>query len=398
MKNLSIYIHSASQCLTDHQSHGEGLICFSLLNGLAKRGHKIYAYARHSDILEKSENFQVKTGGKHLVPFDSLASWEHLRRGDKLLHSLADEIDFDLVWYMSPCGIDCPSVPQTLGKPLVIGPLYYSWPENAENKAMLSKPRFGIGIRPLVVPLAQRGWQNTLEAASLIISCTPKQTETIHIEYPNAKSFCLPLIVEPPSGIDIQARNIKDKDYLNLVFVANLAPNKYPLVLCQAVKILKDNGLKIRATFLGDGVERTKLENYITQENLADVITLKGRVSNKEVYDYLLNADLLVSTSLGEPYGRNIAEAMCVGTPAICHNSGGPAEIVTNGVDGILVNDLTGEAFAQAIREIYHDPNLWQSLSKEAILKSRNWTNEAVLSRLEYALLELRTRYKNKVT
>jgi glycosyltransferase involved in cell wall biosynthesis len=395
MKNLSIYVHSASNYLTDHQSHGEGLICFSLLNGLAKRGHKIYAYARHSDILEKSENFQVKTGGKHLVPFDSLASLEHLRRGDKLLHSLADEIDFDLVWYMSPCGLECPTVPKTLGKPLVIGPLYYSWPE---NKAMLSKPRFGIGVRPLIVPLAKKGWQNTLESASLIICSTPLHADTIQAEFPNSQALCLPLIVEPPSGIDIQARNIKDKDYLNLVFIANLVPNKYPLVLCQAVKILKDNGIKVKAALLGDGVERTKLENYIVQENLADVITLKGRVSNKEVYDYLLNADLLVSTSLGEPYGRNIAEAMCVGTPSICHNSGGPAEIVTNGVDGILVNDLTGEAFAQSIREIYNDPNLWQSLSKEAILKSKNWTNEAVLSRLEYALLELRARYKNKVT
>ena len=395
MKNLSIYVHSASNYLTDHQSHGEGLICFSLLNGLAKRGHKIYAHARHSDILEKSENFQVKTGGKHLVPFDSLASWEHLRRGDKLLHSLADEIDFDLVWYMSPCGLECPTVPQTLGKPLVIGPLYYGWPE---NKAMLSKPRFGIGVRPLLVPLAKKGWQKTLEAASLIICSTPLHADTIQAEFPNSQALCLPLIVEPPSGIDIQARNIKDKDYLNLVFIANLVPNKYPLVLCQAVKILKDNGLKVKAALLGDGVERENLEKFIYQENLADVITLKGRVSNKEVYDYLLNADLLVSTSLGEPYGRNIAEAMCVGTPSICHNSGGPAEIVTNGVDGILVNDLTGEAFAQAIREIYNDPNLWQSLSKEAILKSRNWTNEAVLSRLEYALLELRARYKNKVT
>ena len=395
MKNLSIYVHSASNYLTDHQSHGEGLICFSLLNGLAKRGHKIYAYARHSDILEKSENFQVKTGGKHLVPFDSLASLEHLRRGDKLLHSLADEIDFDLVWYMSPCGLECPTVPKTLGKPLVIGPLYYSWPE---NKAMLSKPRFGIGVRPLLVPLAKRGWQKTLEAASLIICSTPLHADTIQAEFPNSQALCLPLIVESPSGIDIQARNIKDKDYLNLVFIANLVPNKYPLVLCQAVKILKDNGIKVRATFLGDGVERENLEKFIYQENLADVITLKGRVSNKEVYDYLLNADLLASTSLGEPYGRNIAEAMCVGTPSICHNSGGPAEIVTNGVDGILVNDLTGEAFAQSIREIYNDPNLWQSLSKEAILKSKNWTNEAVLSRLEYALLELRARYKNKVT
>ena len=390
MKNLSIFVHSASHCLTDHKSYGEGLICFSLLNGLAKRGHSIYVNAIGSDILEKNDNLYVKNAAKHLVPFDSLASWERNYRGNQLLYSLRNEREFDIVWYMAPSGTECPSVPKALGKPLVIGPLYYGWPE---NKAMLSKPRFGIGIRPLVLPFAKRGWQRTLEAASLIICSTPKHADSMQLEFPKSTTLCLPLIVEQPNNIAISIRtaSIIGQPF-NLVFVANLVPNKYPMILAQAVKKLKENGLNIRATYLGDGIERENLEKFIAQENLNDVISFKGRVSNKEVNEYLINADLLISTSLGEPYGRNIAEAMCVGTPAVCHNSGGPAEIVENGVDGILVDELTGDSFARAIAQVYNDRDLWQSFSNKAILKSQSWTSDAVLVDLERALLNLCTK------
>jgi len=390
VKSLSIFVHSASHCLTDHQSYGEGLICFSLLNGLAKRGHNIYVNAIGSDILEKNDNLYVKNAARPLVPFDSLVSWERNYRGDQLLYSLRNEKEFDIVWYMAPCGTECPSIPRALGKPLVIGPLYYGWPE---NKAMLSKPRFGIGIRPLVLPFAKRGWQRTLASASLIICSTPKHADSMQLEFPKSTTLCLPLIVEQPNNIAISVRtaSIIGQPF-NLVFVANLVPNKYPMILAQAVKKLKENGLNIRATYLGDGIERENLEKFIAQENLEDVISLKGRVPNKDIHEYLINADLLISTSLGEPYGRNIAEAMCVGTPAVCHNSGGPAEIVENGVDGILVDELTGDSFARAIAQVYNDRDLWQSFSNKAILKSQNWTSDAILVHLERALLNLCTK------
>ncbi|WP_016951922.1 glycosyltransferase family 4 protein [Anabaena sp. PCC 7108] len=387
MKSLSIFVHSASEYLTNYESHGDGLICFSLLNGLARRNHDIFAYTNYAAISQEDPHLQVQPGGRHRVPFDSLAFWEHSWRADNWLENLSHKHDIDIVWRMHPYGTGCPTVPKTLGKPLVVGPLFYNWPE---NEAMRAKPRFGIGIEKFVRPLAEQGWHRTLQAASLIICATSKHAESIQNQFPQAKVLCLPVIVDPPISDLPSIREITDKSLpFHLLFVANLLPNKNPLIFCQAVKLLRDHGINVKATLLGDGSERSNIEAFRTSEKLEDTIYLQGKVPNNEVYNYLQNADLLISTSLGEPYGRSIVEAMSMGTPCICHDSGGPAEIIENEVDGLLVKELTSKAFADAIAQIYTNRQTWQYLSKNAINKARNWRSEVVLTCLENTLLEL---------
>lgn len=385
MKSLSIFVHSASQYLTDCEPHGDGLICFSLLNGLARRKHNIFAYTNSAAISQKDSHLQVRTGGWHRVPFDSLAAWEHSWRADHWLQHLSNNIN--IVWRMHPYGRGCPTVPKTLGRPLVVGPLFYSWPE---NEAMKAKPRFGIGIEKLVSPLAQRGWHKTLLAASLIICATPKHAEAMQNQFPQVKVLCLPVIVDPPTFKLSSIRQATDESTpFRLLFVANLVLYKNPLIFCQAVKLLRDNGINVKATLLGDGSERPNIEAYCASQKLEDTIHLQGKVPNNEVYRYLRNTDLLISTSVGEPYGRSIVEAMAVGTPCICHNSGGPAEIIEHEVDGLLVQNLDAKAFADAIAWIYTNCPTWQYLSENAIRKAKSWTNEAVLSHLEQSLLEV---------
>src|SRR5690242_13181838 len=101
-KRLTIFVHRASELLTDHASHGDGLICFSLLNGLAERGHQIFAYADHAAIRECSPRLQVRTE-RHCTPANSLISWEHARRAERWLRELSRTQQIDLVWRMQPC-------------------------------------------------------------------------------------------------------------------------------------------------------------------------------------------------------------------------------------------------------------------------------------------------------
>ena len=387
MISLSIFVHCASDYLTDCESHGEGLICFSLLNGLAKRGHRIFAYTKRAAISRKHPYLEVNNGGQHRVPFDSLAPWEHSWKADRWLSNLSNSQQINLVWRMPPYGGGCPTVPKTLGKPLVIGPLFYEWPQGNVYKA---RPRYGIGIQGLISPLAKQGWHNTLKTASLIIACTPKQVDKLQNKYQQAQGLCLPVIVDPPCSESSLIRRPPDSfAMLRLVFVANLVPWKNPLIFCEAVKLLRDNGISVQGVFLGDGQERSSIETYIRLHGLEDILLLKGKVPSYEVYQYLSEADILVSASLGEPYGRSIVEAMSVGTPCICHNSGGPGEIIEHQIDGLLVPDLNAKAFANSIANLRVSPQLWERLSKNAIRKAKSWRSEVVLSSLEESLLKL---------
>jgi len=111
---------------------------------------------------------------------------------------LAKQETFDLVWRMHPYHGGCPTAPKTYGQPLVVGPLFYGWPVTKGGGSPESRPRFGIGIRELVAPVANRGWQDTMNKAALIMCATNKHVDLISGHFPKKNVIELPVIVNYP--------------------------------------------------------------------------------------------------------------------------------------------------------------------------------------------------------
>ena len=384
-RKLTIFVHRASECLTDHESHGEGLICFSLLRGLAERGHQIYAYTNRASIREMPPRMVVKSE-RHRIPANSLAPWEYALRADRWLQKLAISEPIDLVWYMNPVG-GSPRPPKTLGRPLVVGPLYYAWPDPLGGTSKSGRPRLGIGLQSIVRPIAERGWEQTLSAASLIFCSTGPHTELVQQQHPAASVRELPVIVDPPPGTKARAAHTdSDTKNVTLLFVANLVKYKNPMIFCETIQRLRAAGIDATGTLLGDGSERPVLEAYCAAQGLKNAVCFRGKVPNSAVYEALSEADFLVSTSVGEPYGRGIAEAMSVGTPAACHHSGGPADFICDGINGLLVDSLTADAYAARLQSAMSNPNAWNMLSGSARQKAEHWCTDVVLDALETQL------------
>ena len=383
-KPLSIFVHRASECLTDHESHGEGLICYSLLRGLADRGHQIFAYTNRAALREAVPGLHTRQH-THRIPANSLAPWEHAWYAQRWLKELSQDQTIDLVWHMNPSGGGgCPYPPHTFGKPLVIGPLYYGWPEMPGVRPATGQPRFGVGLQGLVGPLMERGWHRTLRAASLIFCATEPHTAVIQAQYPQAVVKTLPVIVTPPVGLDTGPRRGPEPGGpVTLLFVANLVPYKNPDVFIEMVALLRQGGVDAQGIILGDGPERENLQAQCTRLGMDRAICLVGKVPNAEVYRRVSEADFLVSLSQGEPYGRGITEAMSVGTPAVCHRSGGPTDFIKDGEDGLLVDELTADAYATRIQSALRTPDNWGRLSVNATRKAEGWRSDVVLSRLE---------------
>lgn len=385
---LSIFVHRASECLTDHESHGDGLICFSLLNGLALRGHHVYAYTNYAPIQQHSQNLVVKVA-KHRIPANSLAAWEHSVRADLWLKDLLRYHPIDLVWRMHPYGIGCPYPPSSYGKPLVLGPLFREWPEHLAKLNISAQTRPGFGLAALSTPFAHRGWQRTMKRADLIICATSGLASIINKEYPKTKTSYVPVIIDVPSSLHQTPRDPPGSQRpFRLVFAANLNKNKNCSIFCETIKLLNKQELNIEAVILGEGPEQVALRDYCNSENLSDVIHFAGKVSHQHVWQFLRDADVLVSCSGFEAYGRTIVEAMAVGTPCVCYSgTGGPGDIIDNGIDGLLTNYLTATSFAQSILCLYNSPQLWQTLSGNALAKAKYWTSNAVISSLEADLI-----------
>ena len=385
-RKLSIFVHRASECLTDHESHGDGLICFSLLNGLAARGHQVYAYANTAPIRQGHPNLHVRTA-RHRVPANSLAPWEHSWRADRWLKQLAATQPIDFVWRMHPYGAGCPCPPRTGGRPLVVGPLFYGWPETPGLRAAAGRPRLGVGLQGVVGPAAERGWQRTLRQAALIFCATDPHTEAVQAQYPEARVQTLPVIVTPPPSLDAALRHGPARGGpVTLLFVANLVPNKNPTLFVELIARLRQDGLDAHGVLVGEGPERGRIEAVRTRLGIECAVRLLGKQANMDVFHWVGAADFLVSLSYGEPYGRGIAEAMSVGTPVLAHRSGGPADFIADGRDGLLADALTADAYAARLLAALSAPDLWPQLSAAALRKAQEWREDAVLTSLEEAL------------
>ncbi|HKP29721.1 MAG TPA: glycosyltransferase family 4 protein [Gemmatimonadales bacterium] len=74
-------------------------------------------------------------------------------------------------------------------------------------------------------------------------------------------------------------------------------------------------------------------------------------------------ADVVVHSSiLPEPFGLVITEAMALGIPVVAANAGGPVEIITDGVDGFLVDPCDAAAVAGRVAALFADPALYQRI------------------------------------
>lgn len=385
--SLGIFVSYASGCLTDYMPHGDGLICFSILDGLARRGHNVVACTPYSAIKNSSPRLRVKILDR-AIPADSLAGWEHLWRARRWLEQLVRTERIDVTWRMHPYSEGCPGEPPALGRPLVIGPLFRAWPAEGVNWTPPPRHRFGFGIGKYLRPLALRGWDRAMASASLILCATPNHAREVQQAYPNAKVIVTPVMIDPPSQPEPRTRWVGQGPF-RLVFVANLLPGKNPRLFCELIGELRNRGVNVSGTLIGEGSERTALEELIAARGLGEHVRLLGQVSNAEVFAHLRASHLFVSASVGEPYGRSIAEAMAVGTPAVCHRSGGPAEFVTHEHDGLLIAERTAAAYAGAIVPIVASTTHWEMLAAGAARTAAGWKSDVVLDSIEEALAEL---------
>ena len=89
------------------------------------------------------------------------------------------------------------------------------------------------------------------------------------------------------------------------------------------------------------------LNQQITDLELGDRIIMAGLQRN--VPEWVQAMDIFVHASDQEPFGIVIIEAMALGKPVIAGNAGGPTEIITDGVNGLLTAYDDVEALTKAI-------------------------------------------------
>jgi glycosyltransferase involved in cell wall biosynthesis len=114
---------------------------------------------------------------------------------------------------------------------------------------------------------------------------------------------------------------------------------------------------------VGSGPESGKLRDLARTHGLENVFFLGHR---NDVPALLRQADIFLLTSRREPFGIVILEAMAAGCPVVATRSGGPEEIVTDGVDGLLAETEDVAGLSSQVSALLGDSVLRQRLSRGA--------------------------------
>jgi len=151
---------------------------------------------------------------------------------------------------------------------------------------------------------------------------------------------------------------------VHIVAVGRLAPRKQPMRLLKLLESARGKvppEIAMRATIVGDGPARGRMERYLRSGRL-DWISLPGRFDRERIKELLASADVFVAPAPRESFGLAALEARAAGVPVVARAQSGVADFVRPGKEGLL--GRTFDELASAIALLVRDANLRRSIAE----------------------------------
>jgi glycosyltransferase involved in cell wall biosynthesis len=176
-------------------------------------------------------------------------------------------------------------------------------------------------------------------------------------------------------------------DHWVVAWIGALQPRKAPEDAIRALALAREDIPRLRLLMLGDGwpdyvhgLHRLAVELGVDEE----VLFAGYRPDARQL---LCGCRALLMTATDEPFGRVVAEAMLDGVPVAAVDGGGVAELVRDGVDGLLSPPDDPVALVRSLLKLYGDPGLAARLAEAAREKAaREWAPERYVREIEAVL------------
>ena len=147
--------------------------------------------------------------------------------------------------------------------------------------------------------------------------------------------------------------------------VGRLAEEKNFSLLIRAVADLISNGLDVHLLLVGDGPETQQLRQLAAALGISEQIRFAG--ARKDVRPYLSNMDVFVLPSRAvETFSNAALEAMALSIPVIQSNIGGAAEMIDDGVSGLLFPSEDLDRLVRLLRNLVESEERRSSIGRAA--------------------------------
>ena len=138
-------------------------------------------------------------------------------------------------------------------------------------------------------------------------------------------------------------------------------------IILDALKLLRDAGVRFKMFFVGDGPDRPAVEQYGHTLGLSDDLIFTGAITDREkVRTFFSRADLFLFPSTYDTSGLVVKEAAACGCPSALTAGSCASEGVEDGVSGLLCPREDAEAYGKMILDAIRIPGKLVELGREA--------------------------------
>jgi phosphatidylinositol alpha-mannosyltransferase len=189
-----------------------------------------------------------------------------------------------------------------------------------------------------------------------------------------------------PNGVDLERFGTAEPAELPpgraMLFVGRLHERKGFAGAVGAFSLLAPRFPDLRLVVVGEGPERDAVDRL--PDALRARVLMVGALSNREWPRYAAASSVFVAPNVGgESFGMILVEAMAAGVPVVATRIPGFEEVVTHGVNGLLVPARNPAALAASVARVLEDPALADRLSAAGRVRAEACSWERVTDRLE---------------
>lgn len=172
---------------------------------------------------------------------------------------------------------------------------------------------------------------------------------------------------------------------LKFLFVGTFSPGKQPLYAIKLVEMLYLKNIKCSLELYGDGVEKIKLQEYITENNLEEIVFIKGNQSLDTIKEAYCKSHFVILPSKSEGWPKVIAEAMFWRCLPIASQVSCVPSMLDKGKRGILLQMNLNDDVDQ-ISLLINNEKLYSKMILEAVNWSRKYTTDFFESEIKTIL------------
>lgn len=222
--------------------------------------------------------------------------------------------------------------------------------------------------------------QRLLRNASAIVGVSNRVCDTIR------KHARLNRLYTVYNGVNLQLFGREDIPFtgekLRILCVGNLNGIKGQNYLVEAMKKVKEHMVPAELLLIGAGEEMEPLKRLVDEYGLTQDITFLGIQRYEMVAQYMRQADLFVLPSFFEAFGCVFVEAMGSGMLTCGCLDTGADEIITDGENGLLVEQKSVDAIVSVIEFAYQNPSVAQKIALQGQRRAHDFSWETSAERL----------------